>query len=94
MQPRSRGLANGFSPRGLKAGTGKPPGRGLVECLAFDPRPEGLGYGKGQQSNFASASGAEIPGVCGKREQNSRYDGHNGIIRLNGLDRRLMNHAG
>ena len=46
MQPRSRGLANGFSPWGLKAATGKPPGRGLVECLAFDPRPEGLGYGK------------------------------------------------
>ena len=59
-QPVKQPKTGGRRPnaRGLKAVTGKPPGRGLVECSAFDPRPEGLGYGKGQQPNFAGTSGA------------------------------------
>jgi hypothetical protein len=59
-QPVKQAETGGRHPnaRGLKAGTGKPPGRGLVECLAFDPRPQGLGYGKGHQSSFAGTSGA------------------------------------
>ena len=32
-----------------------------------------------RRTNSASASGVRIPGVCGKREQNSRYDRHNGL---------------